>query len=142
MLVVNSLCKNIFLTFLANSLCFSCLEKWTFKFLVFPVPRQPCYCNATVSLYCQRSSANDMPATPFFLEIFEKIKVLRDCNCSSYTVYVGPHLGKPMSMGKPDFHTVTHEPPLVSSCVYASLEGKQSTFVKQRAKKFLSQIYI
>ena len=37
-LVVNSLCKNIFL---ANSLCFPCLEKWTFKFPVFPVPWQP-----------------------------------------------------------------------------------------------------
>ena len=60
----------------------------------------------------------------------------------TYTVYAGPHLGKPMSMGKPDFCTVTHEPPLVSSCVYASLEGKQRTFVKQHAKKFLSQIYI
>ena len=40
-LVVNSLCKNIFLIFLANSLCFPCLEKWTFKFPVFPVPWQP-----------------------------------------------------------------------------------------------------
>ena len=27
---------------LANSLCFPCLEKWTFKFPVFPVPWQPC----------------------------------------------------------------------------------------------------
>ena len=42
MLVLNSLCKNIFLIFLANSLCFPCLEKWTFKFPVFPVPWQPC----------------------------------------------------------------------------------------------------
>ena len=42
-LVVNSLCKNIFLIFfLANSLCFPCLEKGTFKFPVFPVPWQPC----------------------------------------------------------------------------------------------------
>ena len=40
-LVVNSLCKNIFLIFLANSLCFPCLEKWTSKFPVFPVPWQP-----------------------------------------------------------------------------------------------------
>ena len=41
MLVVNTLCKNIFLIFLANFLCFPCLEKWTFKFPVFPVPWQP-----------------------------------------------------------------------------------------------------
>ena len=37
MLKLNSLCKTIFLIFLANSLCFPCLEKWTSKFPVFPV---------------------------------------------------------------------------------------------------------
>ena len=36
-LVVNSLCKNMFLIFLANSL-FSLSGKWTSKFSVFPVP--------------------------------------------------------------------------------------------------------
>ena len=41
-LKLNSLCKTIFLIFLENSLCFPCLEKWTSKFPVFPVPWQPC----------------------------------------------------------------------------------------------------
>ena len=41
-LVVNSLCKNIFLIFFSKLPVFSCLEKWTFKFPVFPVPWQPC----------------------------------------------------------------------------------------------------
>ena len=38
MLEVNSLCQKIFL---ANSPCFTCLEKWTSKFPVFPVRGHP-----------------------------------------------------------------------------------------------------
>ena len=39
-LVVNSLCKTIFFIFGIFPV-FNCLEKWTSKFPVFPVPWQP-----------------------------------------------------------------------------------------------------
>ena len=45
MLELNSLCKNIFYLFLANSQCFPFLKKWTSE---FPVPWQPWKCIADV----------------------------------------------------------------------------------------------